>query len=189
MLFSQHPFFYFVQLVVDILADDCLNEDALTGAVIDVSLTEDSENKEKYTEELRSLFKSFNISTLIGDIIEELLLYGEYCLSVISKPNKGIIEINDNIMPGSVIALYDSSFPKVFYKLEGNKYEARGVGVQANLQATTLGEDTGVACVRAGGVPNMTLKLTGKLTYESQGLCLVGTCTYTTAVTKNFSCY
>jgi hypothetical protein len=85
--------------------------------------------------------------------------------------------------------MYQGREDKIGNITEGNKYEAMGVGVQANLQATTLGEDTGVACVRAGGVPNMTLKLTGKLTYESQGLCLVGTCTYTTAVTKNFSCY
>ncbi len=71
----------------------------------------------------------------------------------------------------------------------GNKNEAKGVSTSQNLSATTIGQDTGVSCVRSGGVPNMTLKLTGKLNYTVQGICFIGVCQYYSKISQNYSCY
>jgi hypothetical protein len=71
----------------------------------------------------------------------------------------------------------------------GNKQEAKGVQTSMLPSAATIGQDTGIACVRSGGGQNMTLKLTGKLNYTVQGICLIGSCQYYSKESKNYSCY
>lgn len=100
---------YLVQLVIDIITDDVLTESD-TGIVLDIQ----SDNP-TYKKELDTFFKKFQIPDLIEDITPELLLYGEYGLKINTEPGVGIVDIRDELTPGSLLCLYESRMPAVFW--------------------------------------------------------------------------
>lgn len=129
---TQIQNFYLVQLVIDVISDDSLTEDTLTGTMINVEVV-DCENSKKYTEDLKQLFSDFSIPSMMEDIMEEFLLYGEYSLEMKVQKGVGITDILDTVLPGEIIALYESGFPKIFYKLDVDRYEAYPVSSFAHF--------------------------------------------------------
>jgi len=126
--------FYLTQLCIDVVSDDAFTEDVLKGTLIDVIVNKkDSINNLLYTNELNQLLKKFSLPSLIEDILEDLLLFGEYCLEMTVEKGIGITGLLDSVPTNSIIALYDSNVPKIFYKKSGLGYEPKSVHCYAHF--------------------------------------------------------
>lgn len=113
--------------------------------------------------------------------------YSQYTSSDITSCSSGAYSVLDIPVP-----------PQKFYSFNtetwtsstvANKKEATGnASVTYVPHSVSIGYDTGTICTKAGGITG-TLKVTGTVPFTIQGLCLVGTCTYSGQTDINYSCY
>jgi hypothetical protein len=93
--------FYITDVLLTQFADDALTPDVATGDVIDVH----SEN-EALDWELTALDERIKFDSLVNDIIEDLLGYGEYTLKTeLAEEGHGLKALVDDVDQTSVIAI------------------------------------------------------------------------------------
>jgi hypothetical protein len=102
--------------ILDVLVTDSIAPNAVTGDVVHISSDNEPINKE-----LIEFQKKFDLDSLVLNIIDDLISYGEYYLSVVGKDGEGVTEIHDNIDQGEVVSVYKGFSPSKFLKMDAKK--------------------------------------------------------------------
>lgn len=76
-------------------------------------------------KEIDSFIKEHNIKDVAGDILEDLILLGEWYLSIEWAADQGIIRIKDDIEPRNTLGVYDSQGVKFFLQFHDDDYRVR----------------------------------------------------------------
>jgi hypothetical protein len=97
--------------LIDRMLGDSLARDVQTGEVFTLSYEGDSK-KSKILEDME---ERLNLDMVVSNIVEDLLHYGEYPLSVVVEPGKGIVEIKDDLEVHEVVALYEGGYPILYF--------------------------------------------------------------------------
>ena len=92
--------FYLVDVIIEQITSDALTPDVITGNI----LTLYSENTE-IDKELKELEERLKIDSLAEIITPDMLLYGDYILSTVIEPGKGIVELLDNVEQDKIVPL------------------------------------------------------------------------------------
>jgi hypothetical protein len=108
--------YYLVHGILNLVADDILSPSE-EGNTIDLS-----SNNPKIQKELDYLMDRFDLSSLLYDIILDLLDFGEYTLRIKTEVGKGIIDVVDDVEPMSILALYELGYPKSYMVYDQGGY-------------------------------------------------------------------
>ena len=110
--------------IVDVLLNDALAPNIATNDIIKISSTDN----EVINESLKELQEAVDLDSLVMDIADDLINYGEYIMTPVVEEGKGITAINDNVGQGEVTAIYQGHMPVGYIKqLPGfNKMEICG---------------------------------------------------------------
>lgn len=107
-----------VQTILNVIINDTFysndGEDIFT-VKYDEGNERESDTQKKVNDLIGDFLSDFNIQSLIQCILEDFLLYGEYPIRVvISKNNKGIIDIREDLDPRSTVGIYKLNEPVFF---------------------------------------------------------------------------
>lgn len=100
---------YIVKLILSTLAEDILANSS-SRIRIDVN----SKNA-AYKRDIEELFETFGVHHIVGDIVEDLIFWGEHSLYTPVESGVGIVDIQDLYQPGQVIGIYQGTLPRAFY--------------------------------------------------------------------------
>lgn len=105
---------------------------ALLTAIVEDALTPTIENQEIFQvhsqdpaidKELDILQQMFSFDQIVNDIVQDLLLYGEYTLRLVTEEGRGVCEIIDDCDPSKITAFYEQGFPKYFLQMTDRDIE------------------------------------------------------------------
>lgn len=99
--------------IVELLMGDAFAPSPTTNNVLDLT----SKN-EKINTGLKDFQEKHDIDSLVVDIGDSAITYGEYYLGVEGKKDVGITKISDNIDQGSVVSIYDGPQPSKFLRMK-----------------------------------------------------------------------
>lgn len=107
-----------VQTILNVIINDTFysndGEDIFT-VKYDEGREKESDTQRKVNDIIEDFLSEFDIQTLIQCILEDFLLYGEYPIRVvISKNNKGIIDIREDLDPRTTVGIYKLNEPAFF---------------------------------------------------------------------------
>lgn len=98
--------------IIDLLVGDSIAPSPITDNVLDLT----SENKD-IKKGLEDFQQKVNIDAIVTDIIEDVISFGEYYLTVEGKEGEGITKVSDNVDQGQTVAVYDGFKPSKFLQM------------------------------------------------------------------------
>ena len=101
--------FYLVEAILNGVADDAMTPEVTTGEIIQLTSPKDNVRRE-----LEALQKQIQLDQIIGDIMIELLAYGEYNLRLQVEKGQGVVAVHDDVDQETVVAMYSHGFPEVY---------------------------------------------------------------------------
>lgn len=107
---------YLHSAIVGLLLEDAIAVSTITNDIVNLSY----EGNDEMNEALLQLQEVIDIDLLVKNVGEDLLTYGDYALSVKSKPGIGVTDINDDVEQDKFIALYKDTMPEKYLVQEGN---------------------------------------------------------------------
>ena len=102
---------YIVQALLNALIEDSLTPDATTGEVLEI-VSQD----EKVHGELKLLQQMHDFDQIVNDIVMDLVSYGEYTLRLNVQPDRGVVDIIDDLDQSRIVSFYRQGFPYRFIR-------------------------------------------------------------------------
>lgn len=97
--------------IMQLLVEDALSHDPATSEIVQIV----SEVPE-FNKELEDLQERVDIDTMVSNIVEDTLTFGEYFVRIESDEENGVTKIVDDIEQQRFIAVYDGNLPIYFLK-------------------------------------------------------------------------
>lgn len=97
--------------ILQLLVEDALSHDPATSEIVQMV----SPNSQ-FKRELDDLQERIDIDTLVSNIVEDVLTYGEYFLRVEIEDDVGVTRVVDDIEQQRFIAVYEGNLPVYFLK-------------------------------------------------------------------------
>lgn len=109
--------FYLVESIISSIIDDSLSPEVSSGEIVRIT----SKNV-RANSLLKELQDNLDLDNIVLSFIRDMLVFrGEYFLRLVTTPGKGIVDIVDDVIPGSVLAFYQNGFPAKFAKMTTRK--------------------------------------------------------------------
>lgn len=111
-----------VQTILDVMIDDGFKASTTKAPLFTIEYSRESDKKDtastnaKITQELRDTAERLGLQSLIRDMLEDFILWGEYFFRVESHPEKGIIELKDDVKTENVLGVYRKGLPGFFLR-------------------------------------------------------------------------
>lgn len=106
--------------IVELLVQDSLAPSPTTNNVIDLT----SKNA-KINQALKSFQEDVDIDAIAKSIIDDVITYGEYYLSVETEEGKGITKVLDNKDQRAIVPVYEGAKPIKFLALESTTMQKK----------------------------------------------------------------
>ena len=116
-----------VQTTLDVITDDAFytNEGKIFTVYYDDGEKGDSHTKTKINNWIKDLLNDCALEALIKNLMDDLLLYGEYPVRICVAPEVGVIEIKDDMDPATTVGIYEVDEPAFFLEKSSRGYRIR----------------------------------------------------------------
>lgn len=131
-----------VQTILDVVKNDAFYTEAEHMFEVRYDEKEESESntQKKVNKMIESFVREIQLEPLINNILEDFLLYGEYPLRVVLSPNKGVLQVKDDLDPATTVGIYEIERPLFFLEKSSRGYTIRDQKdvVHFSLSATKI---------------------------------------------------
>lgn len=102
--------------ILDLVINDAIAPSVMTNDIVLIT-----SSNAPIRKELQELETRIDFDALVLSLVEDLLSYGEYYTSIVSREKEGVIGIVDNVDQSEIVSVYDAFEPAYFLRQKGTK--------------------------------------------------------------------